>query len=120
MPKRIHPTRVLAHSDIAPERKIDPGEKFDWAYLHAQGIGHWVEPEPIKGGTFLQSGDSGDAVMALQAMLKLYGYGIDVNGLFDARTKIVVEAFQRHFRTALVDGVADQSTVATLHKLLRG
>jgi N-acetylmuramoyl-L-alanine amidase len=110
----------LAHSDVAPGRKIDPGEKFDWGYLSAQGVGHWVEPEPIKGGTFLQSGDSGDAVMALQAMLKLYGYGIDVNGSFDARTKIVVEAFQRHFRTALVDGVADQSTVATLHKLLRG
>lgn len=110
----------LAHSDVAPGRKVDPGEKFDWAYLHAQGIGHWVEPEPIKGGTFLQSGDSGDAVMALQAMLKLYGYGIDVSGSFDAHTKIVIEAFQRHFRTALVDGVADQSTVATLHKLLRG
>ena len=110
----------LAHSDVAPGRKIDPGEKFDWRYLHGQGVGHWVEPEPIKGGTFLQSGDSGDAVMALQAMLKLYGYGIDVNGSFDARTKIVVEAFQRHFRTVLVDGVADQSTVGTLHKLLRG
>ena len=116
---RIKPLNILAHSDVAPGRKVDPGEKFDWAYLHSQGIGHWVEPEPIKGGTFLQSGDSGDAVMALQAMLKLYGYGIEVNGSFDARTKIVVEAFQRHFRTALVDGVADQSTVATLHKLLQ-
>ena len=110
----------LAHSDVAPGRKIDPGEKFDWAYLHAQGVGHWVDPEPIKGGTFLQPGDIGDTVMALQAMLKLYGYGIDVNGSFDVRTKVVVEAFQRHFRTALVDGIADQSTVATLHRLLRG
>lgn len=112
--------RVLAHSDIAPGRKIDPGEKFDWRMLHQQGVGHWVEPEPISGGTFLQSGDKGDAVMALQAMLKMYGYGIDVNGVFDQRTKIVVEAFQRHFRTGLVDGIADQSTVGTLHKLLRG
>jgi N-acetylmuramoyl-L-alanine amidase len=110
----------LAHSDVAPGRKVDPGEKFDWAYLHSEGVGHWVEPEPIRGGTFIQAGDSGDAVMALQAMLKLYGYGIDVNGSFDARTKIVIEAFQRHFRQTLVDGVADQSTVATLHKLLRG
>ena len=110
----------LAHSDVAPGRKIDPGEKFDWAYLHAQGVGHWVEPEPIKGGAFLQLGDSGDSVIALQAMLKLYGYGIDVNGGFDQRTKTVVEAFQRHFRTALIDGIADQSTVATLHKLLKG
>jgi N-acetylmuramoyl-L-alanine amidase len=110
---------VLAHSDVAPGRKVDPGEKFDWRMLHEYGVGHWVEPEPILGGTFLQLGDEGDAVMALQAMLKMYGYGIDVNGVFDARTKIVVEAFQRHFRTTLVDGIADQSTVGTLHKLLR-
>jgi N-acetylmuramoyl-L-alanine amidase len=112
--------RVLAHSDVAPGRKIDPGEKFDWRMLHQHGVGHWVEPEPISGGAFLQMGDNGDAVLALQAMLKMVGYGLDVNGVFDQRTKIVVEAFQRHFRTALVDGIADQSTVATLHKLLRG
>jgi N-acetylmuramoyl-L-alanine amidase len=110
---------ILAHSDVAPGRKVDPGEKFDWRMLHQHGVGHWVEPEPISGGTFLQLGDEGDAVMALQAMLKMVGYGIDVNGLFDQRTKIVVEAFQRHFRTVLVDGIADQSTVGTLHKLLR-
>ncbi len=112
--------RVLAHSDVAPGRKIDPGEKIDWRMLHQHGVGHWVEPEPISGGSYLQWGDEGDAVMALQAMLKMVGYGIDVNGAFDQRTKIVVEAFQRHFRTTLVDGIADQSTVATLHKLLRG
>jgi N-acetylmuramoyl-L-alanine amidase len=111
---------VLAHSDVAPGRKVDPGEKFDWALLHKNGVGHWVAPQPIKGGSFLQLGDSGDAVMALQGMLKLYGYGLDVNGQFDQRTKIVTEAFQRHFRPARVDGVADQSTVATLHKLMRG
>ena len=110
---------VLAHSDVAPGRKIDPGEKFDWAFLHDQSVGHWVEPEPISGGSFLQMGDQGDPVMALQGMLRLYGYGIEATGLFDTRTKIVVEAFQRHFRPARVDGVADQSTVVTLHKLLR-
>jgi N-acetylmuramoyl-L-alanine amidase len=115
----IAPRMVLAHSDIAPGRKVDPGEKFDWIFLHSQGIGHCVPAEPIIGGTFLQLGDTGDAVMALQAMLKLYGYGLDVNGEFNQRTKIVVEAFQRHFRRQRVDGIADQSTVATLHKLLR-
>lgn len=116
----IKPRNVLAHSDVAPGRKIDPGEKFDWGFLHKRGIGHWALAQPIKGGGFLQFGDSGETVTALQAMLRLYGYGVEVNGLFDLRTKIVVEAFQRHFRPALVDGVADQSTVATLHKLLRG
>ena len=116
----ISARRILAHSDVAPGRKVDPGEKFDWRMLHQYGVGHCVEPEPISGGTFLQFGDQGDAVMALQGMLKLYGYDIDVNGAFDKRTQIVVEAFQRHFRVELVDGIADQSTVGTLHKLLRG
>jgi N-acetylmuramoyl-L-alanine amidase len=110
---------VLAHSDIAPARKIDPGEKFDWKFLHEKGVGHWVAPEPISGGSFLQQGDKGDAVLALQSLLKLYGYGIQLTSFFDEATKQTVAAFQRHFRPAKVDGVADQSTVATLHKLLR-
>lgn len=110
---------ILAHSDVAPGRKIDPGEKFDWKFLHDKGVGHWVAPEPQSGGSFLQEGDSGDPVMALQGMLKLYGYGIEVDGVFGPRTKVVIEAFQRHFRQSRVDGIADQSTVTTLHKLLR-
>jgi N-acetylmuramoyl-L-alanine amidase len=115
---KISPRNVLAHSDVAPGRKIDPGEKFDWAYLAKQNVGHWVAAEPLSGGNFLQLGDSGDPVMALQGMFGMYGYGIDMTGNFDTRTKIVVEAFQRHFRQVLVDGIADQSTVATLHRLL--
>lgn len=115
----IHPKRVLAHSDIAPMRKIDPGEKFDWERLHAQGIGHWVRPEPIEGGTFLQLGDRGPAVEALQGMLRLYGYGVDINGTFDDATQATVGAFQRHFRPSRVDGIADSSTVITLHRLLQ-
>jgi N-acetylmuramoyl-L-alanine amidase len=114
----IAPRHVLAHSDIAPSRKIDPGELFDWRLLHERGIGHWVQPEAISGGPFLQAGDSGASVEALQAMLRLYGYRIEASGQFDAATEAVVRAFQRHFRPSKVDGVADTSSVATLHKLL--
>lgn len=113
----IRPERVLAHSDVAPGRKIDPGEKFDWRLLHEHGVGHWVEPVAIASGTFLQEGDQGDAVAALQTALRLYGYGIEVTGRFDGRCRQVVEAFQRHFRPLRVDGVADQSTIETLFKL---
>jgi N-acetylmuramoyl-L-alanine amidase len=115
---KIDPRLVLAHSDVAPGRKADPGEKFDWPLLHSAGVGHWVSPEAISGGPMMQAGDQGDPVAALQAMLKIYGYGIDVSGIYDQRTKVVVEAFQRHFRPALCDGIADYSTVATLRKLL--
>ena len=113
----IRPERVLAHSDVAPGRKIDPGEKFDWRLLHEHGVGHWVEPVAIAGGTFLQEGDQGGAVAALQTALQLYGFGIEVTGRFDGRCQKVVEAFQRHFRPARVDGVADQSTIETLFRL---
>jgi N-acetylmuramoyl-L-alanine amidase len=114
----IPPHRVLAHSDVAPGRKLDPGECFPWARLAEAGIGHWVEPEPLADGRFFQRGDSGEPIEALQALLALYGYGIDISGAFDERMEDVVAAFQRHFRPAQVDGVADRSTIETLRKLL--
>ncbi|SIR06149.1 N-acetylmuramoyl-L-alanine amidase [Rhizobium sp. RU33A] len=110
--------RVLAHSDVAPIRKVDPGENFPWDRLHRAGVGHWVEPGPIGGGRFFQRGDQGQPVEALQSMLSLYGYGLEITGEFCAQTEGVVAAFQRHFRQAKVDGVADSSTIETLHRLL--
>lgn len=115
----IAPRDVLAHSDVAPQRKIDPGEKFDWRRLNGEGIGHWVEPAPIGEGEVLQSGDRGEKIADLQRALADYGYGVDVTGVFDKRTQAVVSAFQRHFRPALVDGRADVSTAATLERLRR-
>jgi N-acetylmuramoyl-L-alanine amidase len=115
----IEPRNVLAHSDIAPSRKQDPGELFPWSRLHAEGIGHLVPPEPVRGGRFLALGDEGAPVQAWQELLALYGYGVERTGSFDGATRFATLAFQRHFRPERVDGVADVSTVATLHKLLR-
>jgi len=114
----IRPENVLAHSDIAPARKTDPGHNFPWKQLHAAGVGHFVEPAPIRGGRFLARGEHGQAVEALQSMLALYGYGIAISGAFDAETDTVVKAFQRHFRPQKVDGVADVSTIDTLYRLI--
>ncbi|MER8700594.1 N-acetylmuramoyl-L-alanine amidase [Mesorhizobium sp. M1273] len=110
--------RVLAHSDVAPGRKVDPGEKFPWKALFAVGIGHVVPAAPIRRGAVLKPGDTGAEVEALQSMLALYGYGVEITGAFDRQTEIVVEAFQRHFRQRLVDGMADGSTIRTLERLL--
>jgi len=115
---RIQPHRVLGHSDVAPGRKIDPGERFPWERLAAEGIGHFVEPAPAGGEPAFCFGDRGASIEALQALLSLYGYGIDVTGEFDQRTQDVVAAFQRHFRPQLVDGQADRSTLDTLQRLL--
>src|SRR5690606_28167528 len=75
---KISADRVLAHSDVAPGRKQDPGEKFPWQSLHEKGIGHWVAPAPIEAGPFLSVGDCGETVSMLQMELAGYGYGISV------------------------------------------
>jgi len=115
----IPPPRVLAHSDIAPSRKRDPGEKFPWRTLYDSGIGQWVKPAPVADDNgVLALGDRGDAVTGLQESLSQYGYGVTVNGTYDSVTHDVVAAFQRHFRPERVDGVGDQSTRTTLRDLL--
>lgn len=115
---KVPPERVLAHSDVAIGRKIDPGEKFSWRNLYDAGVGHWVAPSPRRGRSALQPGDAGNAVEELQSMLALYGYGVEITGRFDAQTTVTVQAFQRHFRTGCIDGVADASTLSTLRRLL--
>ena len=113
----IRPERILGHSDIAPGRKIDPGERFPWDRLHAAGIGHWV-PEAAGEGGGIGPGEASAAVLGLQAELRAYGYALDATGVYDERSRIVVEAFQRHFRPSRVDGIADSGTRATLAALL--
>jgi N-acetylmuramoyl-L-alanine amidase len=114
----IPPERVLAHSDVAPARKIDPGEKFPWARLARAGIGHWVAPEPVNpADPGIARDAAGPLVAAVQAKLAEYGYGIEATGGCDPRTEFVVAAFQRHFRPERVDGRIDQSTITTLERL---
>jgi N-acetylmuramoyl-L-alanine amidase len=115
----IAPERVLAHSDVAPDRKQDPGERFPWSLLYESGIGHWVRPAPLAvAGPKLRVDDEGERVSQLQRMLASYGYEIEQSGRYDEHTRDVVTAFQRHFRPARVDGIADTSTMRTLRALV--
>jgi N-acetylmuramoyl-L-alanine amidase len=114
----IAPDRVLAHSDVAPARKRDPGEVFPWATLWRGGVGHWTEPAPLSGPPLFAHQEEGPPVRAMQAMLALYGYGVEITGVHDRQTRQVVAAFQRHFRPERVDGEADASTTATLKALI--
>ena len=113
----IPPEKVLAHSDVAPTRKQDPGEKFPWKTLYDAGVGHWTQPAPLGGGRFFQRGDRGQTVEAWQSMLSYYGYGVEISGIFCNLTEAVTIAFQRHFRPERVDGIADRSSIETLHRL---
>ena len=114
----IRPDRVLGHSDVAPNRKDDPGERFPWRRLAEAGIGLWVPPAPIEPGPILGPGGLGAEVTALQQAFAAYGYGIAPTGVYDVPTAQVVIAFQRHFRTERIDGRADLSTIRTLHALI--
>lgn len=116
---RIKPERVLAHSDVAPARKNDPGEWFDWPRLARAGLGLWVPPVP------LEASDAGlgpnahePAVRVAQDGLRHFGYGLEATGVMDEATGKVIAAFQRHFRPARVDGRLDASTRVTLERLL--
>ena len=115
----ISPDRVLGHSDVAPTRKQDPGEKFPWDLLSQSGIGHWVPPAPLAmEGDSLRAGDASESVAQLQLALSTYGYGVPATATYDDTTREVVVAFQRHFRPARVDGIADPSTLQTLRALI--
>jgi N-acetylmuramoyl-L-alanine amidase len=111
--------RVLAHSDVAPARKQDPGEKFPWRTLYESGVGHWVKPaKRTEGEPLFALGDRGEGIRAIQEQLAEYGYPVSVNGNYDSITHDIVTAFQRHFRPERIDGAADASTRATLRDLL--
>jgi N-acetylmuramoyl-L-alanine amidase len=114
----IPPARVLAHSDVAPGRKIDPGELFPWDELARHGIGRWPRSPSSTAQRAIARGDQGPDVARLQGDLARYGYGIEATGTFDERSQIAVSAFQRHFRRSRFDGVADGETQAILADLL--
>jgi N-acetylmuramoyl-L-alanine amidase len=108
---RIPSRNVVGHSDVAPARKEDPGELFDWPLLARAGIGLW----PVVGG-----GESVKLTIAeLQAKLATYGYETPSSGVLDPPTISVLVAFQRHFRPARFDGQPDAETASRLDALLR-
>jgi len=93
---------VLGHSDVAPERKTDPGELFPWAELAENGIGLWPQPR--------------EPVTDFAAALAGFGYGVPP--LVEVPLDAVVTAFQRHFRPSCIDGVADAQCAAILAGLI--
>ena len=115
----IDPRNVVAHSDIAPTRRQDPGELFDWARLAEAGIGLWPRPvtQTARAGGMLRRGDRGAAVRRQQERLRAVGYDLAVDGDFGPATAAVVRAFQRHFRQARVDGAIDADTAAVLDRV---
>lgn len=116
----IQAWNVIGHSDLAPERKEDPGEHFPWSGLAAAGIGLWAdfEPEPDRRILF-ELGDRDRGVAIIQQGLAQIGYDIAVTGQFDARTKFVMTAFQRHWRAEDISGLIDMDCLQRVGALVR-
>jgi len=100
----IPAARVLGHSDVAPARKMDPGELFPWGKLALAGIGLWPQTRKAKLAVSFEDG------------LRAFGYGLRPD--MDVPAETVITAFQRHFRPARIDGVADRECEAILAALL--
>lgn len=117
----ISPARVLGHSDVAPARKTDPGELFDWRGLAHHGVGLWplgAEDEPPPGPAVIPGDVPCGAARDLQEKLAAFGYETPRTTALDAATRLVVTAFQRHFRPGRLDGQVDDETLARLDRLL--
>jgi N-acetylmuramoyl-L-alanine amidase len=109
--------RVLAHSDVAPGRKIDPGEKFDWAWLAQQGVGHWVQPGALDARAERVLDNDKAAVAEALDLMRAYGYGIEDPGRENWLWHLT-RTFQMHFRPARADGRLDAGTLDTLQRLV--
>jgi len=116
----IKPWNIVGHSDVAPDRKLDPGEHFPWAGLAAAGLGLWVDLEETPDRRILfQLGDRDRGVSIIQQGLAQIGYKIEVSGHFDQETQFVVTAFQRRFRQDEVSGLIDMECLQRVGALVR-
>ena len=112
---------VLAHSDIAPERKIDPGEFFNWSYLAKNKLAFYppiTKKKKQQGDTF-QLGDSDTKIKYIKKLLKDIGYETDFSNRFDLKLKLVIEAFQRRYFPYYINGIINESLyqrILQIHK----
>ena len=102
---------LLGHSDIAPMRKIDPGEHFPWSGLAAAGLGYWPEVQSDDKRILFEPASRDRGVAILQRGLAHIGYGARVSGVMDELTVKIVEALQRRYRPDQVDGRVDIQTM---------
>ena len=115
---KLPPTRIVGHSDIAPQRKIDPGPAFPWKTLYDAGIGAWPDDAAVAAHLAGRDPKSLVDVRALQEKLKRYGYDVATDGVLDEKTRRVIGAFQMHFRSSDYAGNPDAQTDAIAQALL--
>lgn len=113
---QIRPENILGHSDIAPQRKQDPGPMFPWKQLADAGLVLWPDPAQVAARLPAHQLVLPEPAW-FQARLAQHGYAVPRTGLFDPATRNVLTAFQSKYRQSLIDGVADAETAAILETL---
>lgn len=124
---QIPATNIVAHSDIAPTRKQDPGPMFPWKRLYNEyQIGMWYDDftkqnfmGQMSTESFVAQQNTSSFIYKYQMMLRDFGYSLEPSGIVDDATKKTVTAFQYHFRPENYDGVMDMETFAILQALLQ-
>lgn len=109
---------ILGHSDIAPQRKIDPGRLFDWKILFKNKIGHLAKINLDDNKIIFNLGAKGDLVKQVQKSLKIFGYDILVDGIFGPKTSKVIDAFKAHYNPSSLGFDWDRSSNHILKQLL--
>lgn len=112
----LGPEAIVGHSDIAPQRKVDPGPLFPWKRLADAGLVHWPDAAVVARQQALFAENLPD-VAWFQEQLHLQGYKVPRHGHLDPETRNVIAAFQMKYRPARFDGEPDATTAAMLQAL---
>tara|TARA_Y100001970_G_C14166353_1_gene821510 strand:- start:97 stop:837 length:741 start_codon:yes stop_codon:yes gene_type:complete len=115
----IKPIDILGHSDIAPDRKKDPGEKFPWKYLSKNKIGYWhgLNKNILEKKRKI-SLKKNNKLKFIKNLIKI-GYRINSISKTTNYSKVVIKAFQRRFRPELINGLIDQECLLISKNLLK-
>lgn len=116
---QIKPHNIVGHSDIAPQRKVDPGPLFPWQTLAKAGLGRWYDDTLVAQYQADFDRDGLPAISWVQHQLARLGYAAPQHGELDQATKNIIAAFQMRYRPSRYDGVPDSETLAIIKSLLR-
>ena len=120
---RIDSKNILGHSDIAPERKKDPGEKFPWKFLSKKKIGYWhnLNQDKLIKNRNLKT-DKKERNLFLNNLSKI-GYQKKISSSLNLNQKnferIILKAFQRRFRPEIINGKIDKECLIISQNLIK-
>lgn len=114
---QVIPENIIGHSDMAPQRKIDPGPLFPWEQLALAGLGRWYDEQKALQLQAYYLAHALPSARETQALLRKAGYDTPDSGIYDKATRNVLAAFQMHYRPTRYDGILDAETLSILLSL---